>query len=226
MNGNLKLEECRLISPAEAKAVQDRAFQILHKNKDKLFENSEEFAEETLAKSSIIVLRRWIQHFSTTGKIPDPNSALTIQSHVCLCELFEAAQTDPAAYDAALRIATDLLELGYYLPVMLSRWLAGHLRGETKRPGKSGPSKYKYISRDITIAVTVYFLCLEGVTPTRNDGTNSEKALSGCDIVGEVLTNKFGISMNFDNVKRIWEKHSKNLRTAPIEAVGNSYRQN
>ncbi len=192
----------------EVEEARQRTTLLFEKYKNMLSEN---MAEVNLESYLVEVIQKCIQHSLVTGKNPDSNSELGRETSIRLCQIFDHAETQQFAYDLVLKIAAELLDKGYSVPILLSRWLAGHLRGQHKRQHKRGKSRHQNAGRDMLIGFAVAALERDGITPTRNDEKKTPKS-SGCDIVADVLNTKFGMPMDYTNAKRIWIVFKKDLK--------------
>ena len=75
------------------------------------------------------------------------------------------------------------------------------------KPRSRGRKPGAHTCRDFIIGMAVSRLQHAGMNPTRNEANFDVKC--GCDIVAEVLTERYEIPMSSKNVKRIWMKHNR-----------------
>lgn len=100
--------------------------------------------------------------------------------------LVELAATDPIAYDAAVEITGELLELGSRVPESLTQLAAAHLRGQIQRPpGQKGRNRSTTRIRKKVVSDAVAAVLLETkLHPTRNMESEPESA---CDLVAQAM---------------------------------------
>jgi hypothetical protein len=78
------------------------------------------------------------------------------------------------------------------------------LKGDISKPRRHGKSKFSNWGRDLCIAKSVEVLVDKGFVATRSDTSPHNSA---CDIVAEVLISDFNMSVDFETVKKIWNKY-------------------
>ena len=117
-------------------------------------------------------------------------------------ELIDKSEADPLAYDAACSVIARALRQGADLPLEASRFAAGVLTGETKRPIRKGKSAGAYITRDREIAYLIEIAASHDLRPTRND--ESEHRDSACDVVAEAMQMKGLSPRSYKQIKDIW----------------------
>ncbi|HCW90025.1 MAG TPA: hypothetical protein DHU56_08240 [Marinobacter sp.] len=98
-------------------------------------------------------------------------------------EVAAAAEYSAGSYDAAKKIAADLLKKGKPLPGRLSGFVARVLEGETERPQPEKKVRRDTDLRNEILAYAVWLLERAGIPPTK--ATESDKEC-GCDIVADI----------------------------------------
>lgn len=128
-------------------------------------------------------------------------------------ELLEEAKTHMSSYNVLLFGTAMAIANGEALSVPLREFLVDHL---TKPPRTNLKARGRPRLKDLDAEFRYYairFAMLHGPTPTRNDASSPHSA---CDIVaGAALALRksgrdgFAIGYGYDNLKRIWQKYSK-----------------
>ena len=114
-----------------------------------------------------------------------------------------AAATQPAFYEAVIRIASAQGQRGEPLPDDLRSRIVGMLEGETPRLPRGRPKKRE---RDVRIFAALFVLQHLGLSPTLDEGR--DRRFSGCGIVGGVLDLKYNaIASVFGNRRRDLRAH-------------------